>query len=302
MILKLSEIFDFLYETNQKFIYYGNNELSINGFCSLKNMREKSITWIKKFDNYDISIIDKLLDLLIVTDNKCFEEAKINGYNVISCENPKEVFFSILTHFFQTSKKAKIEKNSTVLTDRIGNNVSIGYNCYICKDVTIADNVLIKNNVVIECETKIGLNSTINSGVVIGTDGFGYYKNKDGSIFNVPHFGGVAIGKFVDIGANTCIDRGTIDDTIIEDNVKIDNLCHIAHNVHIKENSYVIALSMLGGSCLLEKNSYIAPGSLLMNQIAIGENSMVGMGAVVTKDVEANKVVVGVPAKVIRDI
>jgi len=84
--------------------------------------------------------------------------------------------------------------------------------------------------------------------------------------------------------------------------VKIDNLCHIAHNVVIKENCNVIALSMLAGSVILEKNAYIAPGALVKNQLTIGENSLVGLGAVVIKNVEANKVVAGVPAKVIKDL
>jgi len=117
----------------------------------------------------------------------------------------------------------------------------------------------------------------------------------------VPHYGGVVIGQNVEIGANTCIDRGTLDDTIIGNNVKIDNLCHIGHNCIIKDNSSIVALSMLGGSAIIEENSYIAPGVMIKNQLKIGENSLIGIGAVVIKDVEKNKVVAGVPAKVIRE-
>ena len=109
------------------------------------------------------------------------------------------------------------------------------------------------------------------------------------------------LGNNVDIGANTCIDRGTIEDTIIGDYSKIDNLCHIAHNVVIESNVFVIAQSMIGGSVLLKNDSYVAPGSIIMNQITIGNSSLVGMGAVVTKDVEDEKVVAGIPAKVIRE-
>ena len=116
----------------------------------------------------------------------------------------------------------------------------------------------------------------------------------------VPHWW-CKIGKNVEIGANTCIDRGTIDDTIIGNNVKIDNLCHIAHNVRLEDNVLVIALSLLGGSCIIKKDAYIAPCAAVMNQITIGENSLIGMGAVVTKNVEPNKVVAGVPAKVLRN-
>lgn len=150
-------------------------------------------------------------------------------------------------------------------------------------------------------KVKIGCNTIIHSGVVIGTDGFGYFDNEDGLHEKVEHFGGVSIGDNVEIGANTCIDRGTLDDTYIGNNVKIDNLCHIAHNVTIEENSMVIALSMLGGSSTLKKNVYIAPGVMVMNQVTIGERSLAGMGAVVIKDVQNNKVVIGVPAKELRE-
>lgn len=191
--------------------------------------------------------------------------------------------------------------NSVVETNSIGKNVYIGHNCYIGKDVVIGDNVVIKNNVSIEGKVIIGNNAIIHSGVVIGSDGYGYYQDKEGRNIKVPHFGGVIIGENVEIGANTCIDRGTLDNTVIGNNVKIDNLCHIAHNVVIKDNCSVIALSMLGGSVVLEKDSYIAPGAIIKNQLKIGEKSLVGLGAVVIKDVEKNKVVAGVPAKVIKE-
>lgn len=165
----------------------------------------------------------------------------------------------------------------------------------------IGDNVVIKNNVSIEGKVIIGNNTIIHSGVVIGTDGFGYYQNEEGKNIKVPHYGGVVIGEYVEIGANTCIDRGTLDDTVIGNYVKIDNLCHIGHNCVIEDNSSIVALSMLGGSAEISKNSYIAPGVMIKNQLKIGENSLIGMGAVVTKDVEKNKVVAGVPAKVIRE-
>jgi UDP-3-O-[3-hydroxymyristoyl] glucosamine N-acyltransferase len=300
MTFKVVDIVNYLENSNLEHSYLGDMNLVIENFCSLNNMKEKSITWIKKFNNFDIHSIDQTLDLLIVTTNECLN-SNIKGYNVISCDNPKEVFFSILTKFFQSAIENRIEPTSTILTNKIGKNVSIGHNCYINKDVVIGDNVVIKHNVVIDCKSTIGANTTINSGVVIGTDGFGYYKSKDIVIYNVPHFGGVIIGEGVDIGSNTCVDRGTIDDKIIGDYVKIDNLCHIAHNVQIKENSYVIASSILCESCILEKKSYITPGAVVMNQLTIGENSLVGLGAVVTKNVEPNKVVAGVPAKVIKE-
>lgn len=300
MTLSLDDILEFMKSNDYIYEYYGSKQLKIEGFCSIKNCKRNSITWIKRFNNFDISLIDKTLNLLIVSERDISTEL-IDGYNVITCDYPKEVFFNILRNFFYIKEAAEISTNSVVLTKNFGKNVSIGSNCFIGEDVIIGDNVIIKHNVVIDGKAYIGSNTTIFSGVVIGSDGYGYYQDRNNNIINVPHFGGVTIGSGVDIGANTCIDKGTIDDTIIEDNVKIDNLCHIGHNVHIKKGSYIIASTVLGGSSTIEKGSYIAPGALIMNQITVGENSLVGMGAVVTKDVEANKVVVGIPAKAIRD-
>ncbi|MDR2409164.1 MAG: UDP-3-O-(3-hydroxymyristoyl)glucosamine N-acyltransferase, partial [Bacteroidales bacterium] len=107
-------------------------------------------------------------------------------------------------------------------------------------------------------------------------------------------------GRNVEIGANTCIDRGTMGDTIIGNNVKIDNLCHIAHNVCIEDNVMLVALSMLAGSCSIGANSYIAPG-VLVNRNHIGKDAFVSIGSVVINDVQDNMFVAGVPARAIRN-
>lgn len=283
--------------------YRGDDQLVINDFCALNNLRDSSITWIKNIDNFKGCNFTNIKDILVVSNEILKDEINNKNINFIFCNNPKEVFFSILKEFFKQKEYNKyISPNSVVETTSIGESVYIGHNCYIGSGVIIGDNVVIKNHISIEGRVKIGNNTTIHSGVVIGTDGFGYFQNSDGKNIKVPHYGGVVIGKDVEIGANTCIDRGTLEDTIIGNNVKIDNLCHIAHNVIIKDNCSVIALSMLGGSVILEKDSYIAPGAIIKNQLTIGENSLVGLGAVVIKDVEKNKVVAGVPAKIIKEI
>lgn len=303
MGMELKSIFEYLEKANLKYEYYGKTNILINRYSSLNNIKNNCITWVKNQSYYKEELLVGLKDVLLVVNSDIDIKAIHNeDLGFIICDNPKEVFFSILNEFFkQPEYKSFISSNSVVETESIGKNVYIGHNCYIGKDVRINDNVVIKNNVSIEGRVEIGKNTILHSGVVIGTDGFGYFQNSDGKNKKVPHYGGVVIGENVEIGANTCIDKGTLDDTIIENNVKIDNLCHIAHNVVIKENSLVIALSMLGGSAVLEKNSYIAPGAIIKNQLTVGENGLVGMGAVVIKNVEKNKVVAGVPAKVIRE-
>jgi len=299
MSLLINEVTKYLDEIKINYQYTGNNDLLIENFCTLSEPKSKCITWIKKVDNYDFTNIDNDLNMLFVTNY--FENKDINdNYNIIQCDNPKETYFEILNHFFVIPGVVKIEPDSIVETKNIGEKVSIGHHCYICKDVVIGNNVIIKNNVVIECPTHIGDNTIIWSGVVIGTDGFGYYKKNDGINYKVPHFGGVKIGKNVEIGANTCIDRGTLSDTIIGDNVKIDDLSIIAHNVKIEDNVMITGLVALGGSSVLKENVYVAPCSIILNQITVNKNAFISVGAVVMKDVPENAVVFGNPARILR--
>lgn len=290
----ISEILFFLKQRGINFRFYGDAADEIEGFSALDNYKKGTITWIKK----PYMVQEECLNIkLAVTE----VNSKLVLENLIEVDNSKGVFFEILQNFWMKEKPCGICEDSVIKTKRIGKNIFVGHNCFIGEDVVLEDDIYIGNNVQVECPCYIGSNSRIASGVVIGTDGFGFFQNEKGNYCKVPHFGGVVIGKNVEIGANTCIDRGTIDNTYIGDNVKIDNLCHVAHNVKIGNNSLVIALSMLGGSSVIGENGYIAPGCLIKNQVMVEKGAMVGMGTVVLKDVPRDKVVVGVPARIIKN-
>ena len=142
----------------------------------------------------------------------------------------------------------------------------------------------------------VGNNIKISPGVVLGSEGFGYSVTKKG-IEKFPHFGGVVIGDNVDIGANTCIERGALGDTIIGSGTKIDNLVHIAHNAEIGKNCLIVALSGIGGSCIIGDGVYIGFGATIKNGVRIGRGATVGMGAVVLKNIPDNEIWVGNPAR-----
>ena len=301
MTIDITEIVSLLKKERMAYEYHGNRKLSISGFSPLSDPKPNTITWIKKIDNYSLDQIDSNLGLLIVVDSLPVDTS-VQDYNLIVTKDPKATYFEILNTFFVVSERyPSVSPSAIVETSLVGDNVIIGHNCYICSEAKIGSNVTIMNNVVIECPTVIGNDCIIESGTIIGTRGYGYYTTHEKEIRKVPDFGGVVIGNRVEIGANVCIARGALADTIIEDDVKIDNLCHIAHNVHIGARCYVVALSMLAGSSSVEEDAYIAPGSMIMNQKTVGRNSFVGLGAVVLDDVEPNKVVVGVPARAIRE-
>lgn len=152
-------------------------------------------------------------------------------------------------------------------------------------------------------EPKIitGKNVYIHPTAVIGSDGFGYERNEKGELEKFPHIGGVVIGDNVDIRAHACIDRGTINDTVIGEGTKINNLAHVGHNVTIGKHCLIGVQSVIAGSAIVGDYVYIAPGALIRNKIKIGDRAFIGLGTVVTKDVPSNTVVVGNPAREINE-
>jgi len=298
--VKIEEILCFLSENVFEHEFSGDSSFFIKGFCPLSDLKPGCITWIKNINTFDLSAIKEPADYLIITARPP-SETNISGLNLIITSNPKAIYFEILKKFFPPKKvKTGIASSSIVESSNIGQNVTIGHNCYICEDAVIGDNVTIKHNVIIDCPVTIGNDCFIESGVVIGAIGYGYYTIGDKKPKKVPDYGGVKIGNRVDIGANAIISMGTLSDTIIEDDAKIDGFSYISHNVRIGARSYVIA-NWIGGSSKIEEDACLATGAIVMKGTTVGRNSMVGVGAVVMKDIDANRIAVSMPARVIKE-
>ena len=157
-----------------------------------------------------------------------------------------------------------IENGTTIgAQTTIGVGTSIGQNCRIHQRVTIEHHVILKNRV------------TIHSGAVIGSDGFGLAKDDQGNWINIPQQGRVIIHDDVNIGANTTVDRGALDDTIIEQGVKIDNLVQIAHNVKIGAHTAIAACVGIAGSTQLGKHCIIAGAVGINGHITITDNVII---------------------------
>jgi UDP-3-O-[3-hydroxymyristoyl] glucosamine N-acyltransferase len=150
---------------------------------------------------------------------------------------------------------------------------------------------------VLKYGTKIHDNAKIGANCTIGGVGFGYELDEEKKYVLLPHLGNVVLKSFVEIGNNTCIDRAVMGSTILEENVKVDNLVHIAHGVVIGKNSLIIANSMIAGSTKIGENVWVAPSVSILNKKTISDNSYIGMGAVVIKDVKENETIVGNPGK-----
>jgi UDP-3-O-[3-hydroxymyristoyl] glucosamine N-acyltransferase len=186
----------------------------------------------------------------------------IPGIRPIWCEDPKTEFFEF------------VEGIPANLQPPV-----IGRDCTIHPSAVIYDNVVIGDRV------------TIKANAVIGGEGFGFIKGK-----NPAHHGRVVIGNDVHIGSCTCIDRGTLGDTIIGDGAMIDNLVHIAHNAVIGKRASVIANAMIAGSCEVGNDAWIAPSASVRNGLPVGANAVVGIGAVVVSQVDPGQTVMGNPA------
>lgn len=295
--MKAAEILNWLTKQGYEYKFTGDSRTEIESFSALANYKDKSLTWIKKEENYDALNRPQHISCAVIQSG-----INVDFENAIITDNSKEVFFAILHEFWGEKKKEGNIGEGTVISDKvvIDPTVTIGCNCSIVGDIVIGAHTVIENNIVIQGNVSIGKDCIIHSGTVIGVDGFGYCFDGNGMIWKAEHFGGVEIGNAVEIGANTCIDRGTIDNTIIGDHSKIDNLVHIAHNAYIGKSVCIVAGAVLCGSVKVKDGAYVAPGGIVKNQIEIGSNGFVGLGAVVTRAVENNEVVIGVPAKPIR--
>ena len=173
----------------------------------------------------------------------------------------------------------------------------IGPGAVIETDVTVGEGTVIGPNAVLRSGTQVGAWCEIQSGAVIGDAGFGFERDTDNRPLRMIHLGGVRIGEHVQVGALTAVARGALGDTVIEDYVKINNLCHVAHNCHIGWGTIIGACADLCGSLRIGRNCWIAPNCSIRQKLAIGDGAVIGMGAVVVKDVAAGVMVYGNPAR-----
>lgn len=220
---------------------------------------------------------------------------------VLLSDDPRLDFLRVVGRFFAPPRPQGIHPTAVVSSQAsIGQGVYIGPLCVVGNAV-IGDNAVLHSGVHIYDGVYIGRGVTIHSGTVIGADGFGYHRNEAGELEKFPHVGGVHIEDDVEIGANTCIDRGTLGNTHIKKGARIDNLVHIAHNVVVGEHAAVIAHAMIGGSTIIGDKAWIAPAGVLRDKLHIGAAALVGLGAVVVKDVDNGEVVMGAPARPLKE-
>ena len=178
----------------------------------------------------------------------------------------------------------------------IGNNVKIYPNSFIGDNVTIGNNCVFFAGVRIYSESIIGTNCIIHSGAIIGSDGFGFAPQEDGTYKKVPQIGNVIIEDDVEIGSCTTIDRATLGSTIIRKGVKLDNHIQVAHNVEIGENTVIAAHTGIAGSTKIGKNGMIGGQVGFAGHLIIGDNVKIQGQSGIARNLSDGEVVQGTPA------
>lgn len=272
--------------------------IDIDSFSSLSNIEESTVVFAKKYSKTNEDIINNHHVLAIVCED---EHWRLFGTHIISA-SPRLDFLRVVSAFFCEEEIPRGIHPSAVIENgvKIGKGVSIGAHCYVGKNVEIGDDTIIMPNCTICSNVLIGSKCYIKSGVMLGGSGFGFENDENGIPIHFPHTGNVVLGNNVYIGANCVIDRGTIDSTIIHDNVKIDNGTLIGHNCEIGNNSIIVGGVIICGGVVIGQNAWIAPNASIHQQLKIGNNSKVGMGSVVLTNIKDDVTVFGMPARKLK--
>jgi UDP-3-O-[3-hydroxymyristoyl] glucosamine N-acyltransferase len=291
----------------------GNADEILTGVNGLSEAKIGDVSFLGNLKYLSDALNTKASALFISKD---VDASQFSVKNLIKVSNPQYAFGVVLSiiekerfaaieikihHSASISPKASVGKNSyigqnVVIEDgaQIGDNAKIFPNVYIGANVKIGKDALIYPNVSIRENAVIGDRVILQSGAVIGGDGFGF-ASIDGKNQKIPQIGTVEIGDDVEIGANTTIDRATVDATRIGNGVKIDNLVQIAHNVQIGDNCIIVAQSGIAGSTKVGNNTTIAAQVGIVGHLKIGSNVLIASQAGISGNISDGERIGGNP-------
>ncbi len=290
----------------------------INTVSSPKNFKKNSLAFV-------LDLTAEIIDNINATDEKIIfiplgsDTSNIDNKNIIiESINPKLEYIRCLHEVLHQENSpynkydlgCGISEKAYVSSDaKIGEGVNIHPFSYVGPNCTLDDGAVLLPGANLIQNIYIGKRTIIGSNTTIGAMGFAIERDNkkerevisfNGRPYQLPHFGGVIIGKDCHIASNTTVVSGSIEPTIIEDYVHIDDHVHIAHNCQVKEGSLVVACAEVSGSVILGKESWIGPNSAIMQKVEIGEKTIIGLGATVLKSTNPGSIMVGNPAKNIK--
>lgn len=293
----------------------GDDTISVKSFGKIEEAQPGQLSFLAN-PKYEDFLYTTQASLVII--NEALQLRQPINATLIRVPDAYSAFATLLDAYQNAKNQQLTGIQQPVYIDKtasIGNNVYIGAFVFIGENVTIADDVkifpnsFIGNNVSIgngsmlhagvkiyrEC--VIGKNVTIHAGTVIGSDGFGFAPQADGTFKKVPQIGNVVIENNVEIGANATIDRATIGSTIIKEGAKLDNLIQVAHNVEVGHNSVIAAQAGVSGSTKIGNNVMIGGQAGIVGHIQIADGAKINAQSGVSKSIKfPNTVVTGSPA------
>jgi len=205
----------------------------------------------------------------------------------IVCESPY-LYFARVSQLFnpQTTQAAGIHPSAVVSPSaRVAKTASIGAGCVVGDDVSIGEGSCLYPRVVVYHGCTLGARVVLHSGVVIGADGFGIAQDEAGRWVKIPQIGAVRIGDGVEIGANTTVDRGALDDTLIEEGVKLDNQIQIGHNCRVGAHSAMAGCVAVAGSADIGRHCTIGAAAVILGHLKLADHVHVSAGTVISRSI-----------------
>lgn len=296
----------------------GDASVQVSTLSKIEEGKPGSISFLSnpKYNHYIYTT-----DASIVIVNNTFEAERPVKPTLIRVEDAYKAFSKILEFYNQIKLMKSGIEQPTVISEgveygeelylgsfsyigkntKIGKNVKIYPNSFIGDNVIIGDNTILFAGVRVYSETIIGNDCIIHSGTIIGSDGFGFAPNEDGSYTKVPQIGNVVIEDAVEIGSCTTIDRATLGSTIIRKGVKLDNQIQIAHNVEIGEHTVIASQTGIAGSTKIGKHCIIGGQVGIVGHITIGDRVRIQAQSGVGKSIKAGETIQGSPAIAYND-
>jgi UDP-3-O-[3-hydroxymyristoyl] glucosamine N-acyltransferase len=292
----------------------GDESVTVSGFGKIENATNGEISFLnnRKYEDFIYNT-----DASIVLINEDLSLRQRVKPTLIRVKDAYTALAILLNKYEQLKQDARTGIQQPAYIDntaRYGENVFIAAFCYIGRNVIIGNNTRIQAGVFIGDNARIGNDCRIDAGVkiyhdctigdhvrilagtVIGSDGFGFAPQPDGSFVKIPQMGNVVIEDHVDIGANVTIDRATLGSTIIRSGVKLDNLIQVAHNVEVGSNTVIAAQAGISGSTKIGKGVMIGGQAGIVGHIHLGDGSKVNAQSGVSKSLEPGQAVTGSPA------
>jgi len=286
-----------------------DSDLVVTRASSLHSIHKNSILFVKKLTEGNMASTKSASDcLILIPDDTPADLVDAMGdHNVIAqVPNPRLSYAKVMTAALKSVlvRCQYTNRNGAFVADDavIGEGTVIEPGAFVDHSVVMGSNVRVHTGAVIRSFSEIGDNTIIRENAVIGSEGFGFERDLEGTPVRLPHLGGVRIGRNVEIGVFTAVCAGTIDPTVIEDDVKVGNLVHIAHNCVVEKGAMVIACAELSGSVRVGQRSWVGPNASVIESRRIGDGATVGIAAVVIRDVEPGAIVAGNPAKPTAEI